>query len=242
VKRLVTPSLIVAVCLGCVSNLYAVEGGLGRPISGAAINPYAGLIPPLPGFAVGVSEAYYDASIGGGTTVPIGGGLEGLTQWEVTIAELLSGAGYATGHFGKWHLGSEQGRLPNDQGFDEWYGIPRTTDEVFAPSEPAAKAAGVAFEHIMEGKKGEKSRELHVYDLEQRGLIDAEITRRTIDFIKRSAQSGKPFYAYVPFTLVQFPHPAEQKLCWQNRIRRFPGCARGNGRACRRDYGRDRST
>src|SRR5438067_11601200 len=54
------------------SNVFGVEGGLGRPISGATINPYAGLVPPLPGFAVGVTEAYYDASIGGGTTVPIG--------------------------------------------------------------------------------------------------------------------------------------------------------------------------
>src|ERR1700754_2334556 len=48
-------------------------------------------------------------------SVPIGGGLEGLTQWEVTIAEALSGAGYATGHFGKWHLGSDQSRLPTAQ-------------------------------------------------------------------------------------------------------------------------------
>lgn len=44
----------------------------------------------------------------------------GLTQWEVTIAEVLSGAGYATGSFGKWHLGSDQTRLPTGQGFDEW--------------------------------------------------------------------------------------------------------------------------
>jgi arylsulfatase len=150
-------------------------------------------------------------SIRSGThSVPIGGGLDGLTQWEVTIAELLSGAGYSTGHFGKWHLGSDDGRLPNDQGFDEWYGIPRTTDEAFWPSEPAAKAAGVPFTHIMEGRKGEKSRELAVYDLDQRRLIDAEITRRTIAFMQRSVQSGKPFYAYVPFTLVHFPtlpHP-----------------------------------
>src|SRR6266576_2289228 len=65
-------------------------------------------------------------SIRSGThSVPIGGGLEGLTQWEVTIAELLSGTGYATAAFGKWHLGSDQSRLPNNQGFDEWYGIPR---------------------------------------------------------------------------------------------------------------------
>src|SRR4029077_19950179 len=68
-------------------------------------------------------------SIRSGThSIPIGGGLEGLTQQEQTIAGELSGAGYATGAFGKWHLGSEQGRLPNDQGFDEWYGIPRKTD------------------------------------------------------------------------------------------------------------------
>jgi arylsulfatase len=150
-------------------------------------------------------------SIRSGThSVPIGGGLEGLTQWEVTIAETLAAAGYATGAFGKWHLGSEQGRLPNDQGFDEWYGIPRTTDEAFWPSSPAAKAAGVPFMHIMEGRKGEPSRALAVYDLEQRRLIDAEITRRTIDFMQRSVQSAKPFYAYVPFTLVHFPtlpHP-----------------------------------
>jgi arylsulfatase A-like enzyme len=100
-------------------------------------------------------------------SIPLGGGLEGLTQWEITVAETLSAAGYATGMFGKWHLGSEQGRLPNDQGFDEWYGIPRTTDESLWPGEPAAQAAGVAFEHIMEGRKGEKSRNIAVYDLEQ---------------------------------------------------------------------------
>jgi arylsulfatase len=145
-------------------------------------------------------------SIRSGThSVPIGGGVEGLTQWEVTIAELLSDAGYATGAFGKWHLGSEDGRLPNDQGFDEWYGIPRTTDEAFWPSSPQAAALGVPFEHVMEGRKGEPSRELAIYDLDQRRLIDAEITRRAADFMRRSAEAGRPFYAYVPYTLVHFP-------------------------------------
>jgi arylsulfatase len=138
-------------------------------------------------------------------SVPLPGAPDGLTQWEVTIAKLLSGAGYATAHFGKWHLGSEQGRLPNDQGFDEWYGIPRTTDESMFPSQPGAKAAGIPFMHTMEGRKGEKSRDVVLYDLEQRRLIDTEITRRTIDFMQRSVKAGKPFYAYVPFTLVHFP-------------------------------------
>jgi len=145
-------------------------------------------------------------SIRAGThSIPIGGGLEGLTQWETTIAETLSGAGYSTSFCGKWHLGSDQGRLPNAQGFDEWYGIPRTTDEAFWPSSPQAQAAGARSEYVMEGRKGENSRELMVYDLEQRRLIDAECTRRTIDFMKRSQSSGKPFYAFVPYTQVHFP-------------------------------------
>jgi arylsulfatase A-like enzyme len=162
-------------------------------------------------------------SIRSGThSVPIGGGAEGLTQWEVTIAEILSAAGYATGHFGKWHLGSEQGRLPNDQGFDEWYGIPRTTDEAMFPSQPGAKAAGVPFMQIMEGRKGEKSREVVVYDLEQRRLLDAEITRRTIDFMQRNAQAKQPFYAYVPFTLVHFPTLPNQKFAGKTGNGDFP--------------------
>jgi len=138
-------------------------------------------------------------------SVPLPGTPDGLTQWEVTLAEVLSTTGYATAHFGKWHLGSAQGRLPNDQGFDEWYGIPRTTDESMFPSQPGAQAAGVSFMHIMEGRKGEKSRDVAVYDLDQRRRIDAEITRRTIDFMKRSAEARKPFYVYVPFTQVHFP-------------------------------------
>ena len=79
-----------------------------------------------------------------------------------------------------------------------------------------------------------------MYDLEQRRLIDAEITRRTIDFMKRSVQAGKPFYAYVPFTLVHFPDPAEPEVRGQDRIRRLPRRPRGDGRARRRDPRRDR--
>jgi arylsulfatase A-like enzyme len=162
-------------------------------------------------------------SIRSGThSVPIGGGMDGMTQWEVTIAELLSVAGYSTACFGKWHLGSENGRLPNDQGFDEWYGIPRTTDESFWPSEPAVKSLGIPLTHIMEGRKGEKSRDNEVYDLKQRSLIDAEITRRTIDFMKRSRQAGKPFYAYVPFTLVHFPAIPNPKFAGKTGFGDFP--------------------
>jgi hypothetical protein len=45
-------------------SAFAVEGGLGRPISGMQIVPFAGVIPPEPGLAVVVGEPYYEGSMG----------------------------------------------------------------------------------------------------------------------------------------------------------------------------------
>src|SRR3979409_2178443 len=70
----------------------------------------------------------------GTPTVPRGGVPAGLTLWEVTLAQLLSAQGYATGMWGKWHLGSAEARLPTNRGFDEWYGIPRTYSEALWPT------------------------------------------------------------------------------------------------------------
>jgi arylsulfatase A-like enzyme len=151
-------------------------------------------------------------SIRSGTyAVPFGGVPEGLTQWEVTVAESLSEAGYATALHGKWHLGSHDGRLPNDQGFDEWYGIPRTTDEALWSSSPNYSTDIVPQEKTMEGKKGEKSVALKDYDLTQRRLIDAEITKRSIAFMDKEVKAGKPFFEYVCLTqphLPTLPNPA----------------------------------
>ena len=55
----------------------------------------------------------------GNGSVPLGDQEYGLTQWEYTIAEMFSDAGYATAMFGKWHLGDSKGRYPTSQGFDE---------------------------------------------------------------------------------------------------------------------------
>lgn len=139
-----------------------------------------------------------------------GGAVYGLTQWEITLAELLRELGYATGIFGKWHLGNSPGRYPTDQGFDVWYGIPNSTS-VSPWTESTGFDPDVApVPHILESKRGEQPRKLEVYDLKQRRLIEAEITRRSIDFIEKNAASGTPFYCYVPFTLVHYPtlaHP-----------------------------------
>jgi len=52
----------------------------------------------------------------------------GLSPSEVTVAEVVKSAGYATGIVGKWHLGDQPEFLPTRQGFDEWFGLPYSND------------------------------------------------------------------------------------------------------------------
>ena len=56
------------------------------------------------------------------------GSTTGLHSNEVTIAEILKERGYATGIFGKWHLGDAPEFLPTRHGFDEYFGLPYSND------------------------------------------------------------------------------------------------------------------
>jgi arylsulfatase A-like enzyme len=135
-------------------------------------------------------------------SVPLDGRPYGLVQWELTIPKLLSQQGYSTAMFGKWHLGDSEGRYPNDQGFDEWYGIPNSSDEAMWPQQKDFDPSVAHFEYVMEGRKGETSHKLKVYDEAERREIDSELTDHTVDFMQRSVKAGKPFFAYVPITQV----------------------------------------
>jgi arylsulfatase len=146
----------------------------------------------------------------GNGVAPTGSGVYGLVQWEVTIAEMLSDAGYSTGMFGKWHLGRTPGRFPTDQGFDEWYGIHNSTDESTYYGRPGFAESGVEETYVMEGKKGEEPTKIRPYRLDYRPLIDKDLTDKAIDFIKRSTKKSKPFFAFLPYTATHFPtmvHP-----------------------------------
>jgi arylsulfatase len=158
-------------------------------------------------------------SIRSGTyAVRVGGQADGLTLWEVTIAKSLSDQGYATGIWGKWHLGSAEARFPTHQGFDEWYGIPRTYDESLWPAQNEAQGLWPSIgnkqgwdpkiaplEPIYEARKGEPAKQVGSLTLETRRTMEAEITDRAMAFIKRNASVGKPFFAYVSSSLVHFP-------------------------------------
>lgn len=135
---------------------------------------------------------------------------QGLTRWEVTLPQLLSQVGYATAHFGKWHLGDVAGRFPSDRGFDEWYGIPRTTDESQFTSSVGFDPSVVDLPYIMEGRAGEPSREVKLYDLEARRGIDADLVDRSCAFMQRHVAANRPFFLYLPLVHLHFPtlpHP-----------------------------------
>jgi arylsulfatase len=137
----------------------------------------------------------------------------GITRWEVTLAELLSEQGYATGIFGKWHLGDTEGRYPTGQGFDEWMGIPRSSDRAFWPDSNSFQAGshpGAKFAHVMTAKRGAKPVEREVYDRAKRATIDRDITDYTLDFMERQAAAKTPFFAFVAYTQTHEPvdpHP-----------------------------------
>ncbi|MDJ0847171.1 MAG: arylsulfatase [Myxococcota bacterium] len=140
-----------------------------------------------------------------GTDRVVWGMLYGMVGWEKTMAELFSDAGYATGMYGKWHLGDTKGRYPTDQGFDEFYGVLNTTDEALYSSQQGFDPEILDPPMIQQGKRGGELENVKPYDVPARRQIDAELTRRSIDFMKRSVEADKPFFAFIPFTQPHMP-------------------------------------
>jgi arylsulfatase len=134
-----------------------------------------------------------------------------MAPWEYTAADLFSEAGYATAMYGKWHLGEHEGRLPTDQGFDEWWGIKNSMDEAGYTAWPLFKESGMEAPMIWEGKKGEPSKPVMPLDLKVRPLVDGDyVIPKTVEYIKRNAVAKKPFFVYVGYTELHPPmigHP-----------------------------------
>jgi arylsulfatase A-like enzyme len=137
----------------------------------------------------------------------------GITQWEVTIAEGLKSVGYATALMGKWHLGGSnwiQGRTPIDQGFDEWFGIPNTSNEAQFTTTPGFDSTRTPVPYIWEQKAGSAPQKVKVFNLESRRTLDREAALKSIDFMERNARARKPFFLFYPLTQIHFPtlpHP-----------------------------------
>jgi len=104
-----------------------------------------------------------------------------LPAEEITLADVLSEAGYATAIFGKWHLGSASPSLPTEMGFDTFYGLHYSNDQ----GEP-------------EVFRNRKVVEEHPID---QTTLTRRYTEQAVRFIE--SHHDRPFFLYVPHT---FPH------------------------------------
>lgn len=157
----------------------------------------------------------------GTTSIPLPGqGESGMAPWEYTIAELLSDSGYATALYGKWHLGETDGRLPNDQGFDEWWGIKNTWDEAAYTTYPLFKETGMPVPMIWEGKKGEPSKPVMPLDVNVRPIVDEQyLIPKTVEFIKENAAAKKPFFVYLGYSEMHPPILVNPKFAGKSTSR-----------------------
>lgn len=159
--------------------------------------------------------------------VAVAGSRVSLPATEVTMAEMLRDAGYATAIFGKWHLGSEPQSQPQNKGFDEFYGIPPgDTWDAFLMIGQARQTKSLEIPldngpHIVEAKRGELLKTVKPYTAEVRRDIDWELAERGIDFMKRQKAAGKPFFLYLPISRTHFPNLPSKRFEGISRIGQF---------------------
>ena len=118
----------------------------------------------------------------------------GLHTDEVTLADLLRGEGYATGCFGKWHLGHRPGLLPTDQGFDVFAGVPYSNDMAQIHRGPDTK-----YKYRLPWME---QSEVVEWEPDQR-LLTRRATEAAVDFI--DAHAEEPFFVYVPHSMPHIP-------------------------------------
>lgn len=131
----------------------------------------------------------------------------GLNPEEQTIAELLKAKGYATGIFGKWHLGHRREFLPLQQGFDEYVGLPYSNDmwPVEYDGQPVTETTKNRQKlqyptlPLLEGNEIRGD----LRTLADQDRLTTLLTERAVDFIKRHRR--EPFFLYLPHPMPHVP-------------------------------------
>ncbi len=140
----------------------------------------------------------YPIRAGVPTNAPSRPGHPGMPTSEVTIAELLRDAGYRTALFGKWHLGTAPGYVPNDQGFDEFFGFHAGCVDYWSHY---FYWATPHFHDLWRNR-----REVHYPG---RYLTDL-IAEAAIEFV-RQVPREQPFFIYLAFNAPHYPMQAPQR-------------------------------
>lgn len=150
-----------------------------------------------------------------------------LPAREITMAEMLQDAGYATAIYGKWHLGAQPYSQPQNKGFDEFYGIPPgDTWDAFGIIRQGRQTKSLDLPldkgpQIVAAKRGEPLSTIKPYTEEVRRDIDWELVDHGVDFMKRQKAANKPFFLYLPISRTHFPNLPSKRFDGASRIGQF---------------------
>lgn len=147
---------------------------------------------------------------------------EGLSPNEITVAELLSDAGYHTAMWGKWHLGDESEHAPTNQGYDyAYYGLFNGAPDAWQDSRnlydvptPASApfmdfpgyeeyAARTGIDLSIAGYYGEKGKDRKPIEgpagklgIHRQEVFENETNDQMLDWIDDKSKTDKPFFIY----------------------------------------------
>jgi arylsulfatase A-like enzyme len=135
------------------------------------------------------------------TKVGLPGAPEGMQKEDPTIATLLKARGYMTGQFGKNHLGDRDEMLPTSHGFDEFYGNLyhlNAEEEPEHPDYPKNPEFKKRFgpRGVIHSFADGRITDTGPLTKKRMETIDEEVTAKTLDFMQRSKESGKPFFIW----------------------------------------------
>lgn len=162
-----------------------------------------GRVPAEMGFTYNITDR---GGVNAGAGLPVG---------QLTMADRLKAHGYATAVFGKWHQGAERRFYPTNRGFDEFFGFiagetsyvsPDAPGFVTTPTKADRQAVGPreGNQRIVEGPDARVVENADKY-------LTTEITDRTVDFMRRQAGKGQPFFAYVAYNAPHWPLQVQQE-------------------------------
>ncbi|MCP4073834.1 MAG: arylsulfatase [Hyphomicrobiales bacterium] len=149
------------------------------------------------------------------STVGLPGAKEGIQSKDPTIAEMLKPHGYATGQFGKNHLGDRDEHLPTNHGFDEFFGIlyhlnaGEYSEQYDFPKDEEVQNAlnlkerGIIHSIAMEDGT-QTIEDLGDWGRERQRNIDQEVLEQTKRFIRETVDAEKPFFVWHNMTRMHY--------------------------------------
>ena len=151
-------------------------------------------------------------------TIGMPGDPHGIQDWMPTIADVMKAQGYATGQFGKNHLGDRDEHLPTKHGFDEFFGnlyhlnAEEEPEGYFYPKDPNFRKQ-FGPRGVIKSSADGKIEDTGPLNTARMPTVDEEFLGAAKDFIGRQARADKPFFVWFNSTRMHvFTHLKKESL------------------------------